>query len=264
MKQRHHRFPLRKLRKPSANHAKPRALPRWWRLGFSEARLTKAKLVVGIMIAIVALISGLLTLLKIYASDEETFKRYADRVVAWHYKTAIWNGYFSSSFEGMVNIAEFNLSDSSMALALQASGNTIGGGMSEKTLCNLFPPQDFKLVRGSISHFGNSAEIQIFEFVQGYTKVYAEFTLQHDGLVLEVTPKRNSRWFGTNTVRLIQHPESTDIDADFRKMDGACKDEKDQHSEIRKQIFDSLVKEGAMKRRGTRDKPASGANARLR
>jgi len=263
IKQRHHHAPLRKLRKPSASHVKPREPQRWWKFGLSESALTKAKLFLGILIAFVALASGFLTLLKIYASDEETFNRYADRAVAWHYKTDIWNGYFSSWFEGLVNIAELNLSDSSMALALQASGNTIDGAMSEKRLCGIFPPQSFKLVRGTISHFGNSAEIQIFEFVQGYTKVYAEFTLHHDGLVLEVTPKRNSRWFGRDTVRLIQHPEST-IDTGFKTMEGACKEEIAQYSEVRKQIFDRLVEEGALKRRGPSDKPTSGASAQLR
>ncbi|MDP1547251.1 MAG: hypothetical protein Q8L87_14655 [Anaerolineales bacterium] len=248
IKQRHRLVPLRKLRKPSAKQVKTGALRRWWKFGFSEGQLTKVKLSFSILIAIVALVSTLLTLLKIYASDEETFKRYADRVVAWHYKTHMWNGYFSSSFEGMVNIAELNLSDSTMQLALQTSGNTIDGGMSEKKLCGIYPPQDFKLVRGAIAHFGNSADIQIFDIVQGYTKIYAEFTLRHDDLVLEVTPKRNSRWFGGETARLVQHPEST-MDVGFKKMEGVCKDENAQHREVGKRIYDKLVRKGAVDRR---------------
>ena len=94
-----------------------------------------------------------------------------------------------------------------MTLALQAVGNTIDGGMSEKRLCGIYPPQDFKLVRGTISHFGNSAEIQIYEFVGGRTKVFAEFTLHHDGLVLEVTPKKNSELCSKRT-RLICHDQT--------------------------------------------------------
>ena len=253
--QRHHRGQRRKLRKPSSAAARL-ASQRWWKFGFSESGLNKAKLLFGVLIAIVALASGLLTLLKIYASDEATFKRYADRAVAWHYKTDLWNGYFSSSYEGMVNIVELNLSESSMALALQASGNTIDGGMSEKQLCGIFPPQDFKLVRGTISHFGNSAEIQIFEFVGGRTTVYAEFTLHHDGLVLEVTPKRNSRWFGRDTLRLLQHPEST-IDTGFKAMKGACKVEIAEHREWLRKEFDRMVETGEIKRRVPPDQPAN-------
>lgn len=240
----------KKLRKPSASRIEVKVSRKWWKFGFSEAALTKAKLLFGVLIAIVALASGLLTLLKIYASDEENFKRYADRAIAWHYKTDLWNGYFTNWFEGMVNIAELNLSDSTMAIALQVSGNTIDGGMAEKKLCGIFPPEDFKLVRGTISHFGNSADIQIFEFVQGHTKIYAEFNLQHDGLVLKVTPKRNSRWFGRDTIRLIHHPEST-IDSGFKEMKGACKEEQAEFREILKKNFDELVKEGEMKPRTT-------------
>jgi len=135
-----------------------------------------------------------------------------------------------------------------MALALQASGNIIDGGMAEKKLCGIFPPQDFKLVRGTISHFGNSAEIQIFEHVGGHTKVYAEFNLHHDGLVLEITPKRNSRWFGRETIRLIQHPEST-IDSGFAQMKGICKDEQTNFREELKKHFDEMIKQGTMKPR---------------
>lgn len=238
----------KKLRKPSTNRVEATVSQRWWKIGFSEAGLTKTKLIFGVLVAIIALASGLLTLLKIYASDEENFKRYADRAVEWHYKTDLWNGYFSNWFEGIVNIAELNLSDSTMTLALQASGNTIDGGMSEKRLCGIFPPQDFKLVRGAISHFGNSAEIQIYEFVQGHTKIYAEFNLKHDGLVLEVTPKRNSRWFGRDTIRLIQHPEST-IDTGFNEMNGACKEEQAEFRKMLKKNFDQSVKEGELKLR---------------
>lgn len=255
---RQRQVPRNKIRKPSA--IKTGAPPkRGWSLGFSESSLNKAKLFFGVLIAIVALASGLLTLLKIYASDEATFKRYADQAVAWHYKTDLWNGYFSNWFEGMVNIEELNLSESSMALALQAAGNAIDGGMSEKQLCSIFPPQDFKLVRGTISHFGNSAEIEIFEFVGGRTTVYAEFTLHHDGLVLEVTPKRNSRWLGKDTVRLIRHPEST-IDTGFKAMEGACKEEIAEHSKLRKQIFDRMVEKGEIKRRGPTDEAAKRAS----
>lgn len=238
----------KKLRKPSVSRIEASTSRQWWKFGFSEAALTKVKLLFGVLVTIVALASALLTLLKIYASDEETFKRYADRAIAWHYKTDLWNGYFSNQFEGIVNIAELNLSDSTMALALQVSGNTIDGGMAEKRLCGIFPPQDFKLVRGTISHFGNSAEIQIFEYVQGHTKMYAEFDLQHDGLVIEVTPKRNSRWFGRDVIRLIHHPEST-IDSGFTEMKGVCKEEQAEFRKMLKKNFDQLVKEGELKPR---------------
>lgn len=261
-KQRYHRVLRKKLRKPSAGATSP-APRRWWRFGLSEGSLNKSKLLVGLLVAIVALASGFLTLLKIYASDEATFKMYADRAVAWHYKTNLWNGYFSNWFEGIVNMEDLNLSESSMTLALQASGNSIDGGMSEKRLCGIFPPQDFKLVRGTISHFGNSAEIQIYEFVGGRTKVFAEFTLHHDGLVLEVTPKKNSRWLGKDTVRLLQHPEST-IDTGFKAMEGACKDEIAEHRKRQKEVFDRMVEKGEIKRRGPSDEPAKRASDQVK
>lgn len=254
------RIPQKKLRKPSSLRATPKN-KKWWRFGLSEGALTKTKLFVGVLVTLVALVTGLLTLLKVHASDEETFKRYADRIVAWHYKTELWHGYFSNFFEGIVNLEEMNLShDSSMTLALQASGNTIDGGMSEKRLCGIFPPKDFKLVRGTISHFGNSAEIQIYEFVQGHTKIYAEFKLHHDGLVLEVTPKWNSRWFGRDTIRLIQHPEST-IDTGFKEMEGTCKEVHARFREMLRESYERLVEEGALKRRTPPDETSSGASA---
>jgi len=253
-------IPRKQLRKPSYTSLNTGASSARWKFGLSESALTKLKLLLGVFIAIVALASAILSLLKIYASDEDTFKRYADRAVAWHYKTDMWNGYFSNWFEGIVNIAELNLSDTSMTLTLQASGNVIDGAMSEKRLCGIFPPQDFKLVRGTISHFGNSADIQIFEIVQGYTKVYAEFSLHHDGLVLEVAPKRNSRWFGRDTVRLIHHPQST-IDTGFEAMKGNCKEEEGRYKKLLKDSFEELVKKGALHRRPISGQPAGGASA---
>ncbi|QFS66510.1 hypothetical protein GCS91_20440 [Delftia tsuruhatensis] len=235
-------IPKKSLRKPSAR-MNLKVKRRVWRMfSVSENGLARTKLMLGVLVTLVALITGLLTLLRIYASDEATFKRYADRAVAWHYKTEQWNGYFSNWSEGLVNIAELNLSETSMALALQATGNTIDGGMSEKKLCGIIPPQDFKLVRGTISHFGNSASITIFEFVRGYTTVYAEFDLRHDGLVLEVTPKRNSRWFGKETLRLIQEHESS-IDTGFEKMKGFCKEEQLAFREMLKKSYEKIESE---------------------
>ncbi|MFA7557111.1 MAG: hypothetical protein WCZ20_04840, partial [Hydrogenophaga sp.] len=114
--------------------------------------------------------------------------------------------------------------------------------------------------RGTISHFGNSAEIQIYEFVQGHTKVYAEFKLHHDGLVLEITPKWNSRWFGRDTIRLIQHPEST-IDTGFKEMEGTCKEEHARFREMLRESYERLVEEGALKQRTPPDETSSGASA---
>ena len=78
--------------------------------------------------------------------------------------------------------------------------------------------------------------------------------------MLEVTPKRNSRWLGKDTVRLIRHPEST-IDTGFKAMEGACNEEIAEHSKLRKQIFDRMVEKGEIKRRGPTDEPAKRASA---
>lgn len=242
IRQNSHIVAKKTLRKPSANRSKLSTRQKWWKFGFSESSLTKTKLLFGVLIGIVALISGILTTLRIYANDEATFRRYADRIEAWHFKTKLWNGYFSNWEEGIVNLVELNLSDSTMALALQTTGRTIDGGMSEKTLCEIAPPSDFKLLRGTISHFGNSADIQIFEFVGGRTKIYAEFSLHHDGLVLEVSPKRNSRWLGTDTTRLIQHSDST-IDSGFEKMKGFCSEEEAKFRAMLRKSIDQVLKE---------------------
>ena len=254
------RMQRRKLRKPSSLRLATRK-KKGWRSLLSEGSLTKTKLFIGVLVTLVALATGVLTMLKVYASDEEAFKRYADRLVAWHYKTELWNGYFSNFGEEIVNLEEMNLSrDSSMTRTLASSGNLIDGGMSEKRLCGIFPPQDFKLVSGSISHFGNSAEIQIFEIVQGHTKVYAEFKLHYDGLVLEVTPKRNSRWFGSDTIRLLQHPGST-VDTGFKQMKGACKDETVRFHEMLRENYKRLFPEGASKAHPPASEPLGDASA---
>jgi len=251
----------KKLKKPSSIRVATGKKKGWRSLGLSEGSLTKTKLFIGVLATLVALATGVLTMLKVYASDEDAFKRYADRLVAWHYKTELWNGYFSNFVEEIVNLEEMNLSkDSSMTLTLSSSGNLIDGGMSEKRLCGIFPPQDFKLVSGTISHFGNSAEIQIFEIVQGHTKVYAEFKLHHDGLILEVTPKRNSRWFGRDTIRLLQHPGST-VDTGFKQMKGACKDETARFHEMLRENYERLVQKGALKAHPPSDEKSGGTNA---
>lgn len=218
----------KKLRKPSGLPKKKHIKKRWWHFGISEANLTKAKAFLGVVIGIVTLASVTLTLATIYIRDEQTFSRIADRLIAWHFKSSLWSGYYNRYFEGIVNLEEMNLTTSStMSLALQSNGSSIDGVMAEKKFCNILPSYDYKLVRGTISHFGNSAEIQVYDFVGGRTVVYAEFRIKTDGLVVEVTPKRNSSWFGSESTRLIQHPDST-VETGFKEMKGLCKDEREK------------------------------------
>ena len=156
--------------------------------------------------AVVTFIAGVLGLLVLYATNKGLFADLSEDYYKWLYDEDAWTGLFNNYPEGVVDMPSMNLSDTNMQLVLTVHRGEIDGVMSEKRLCEVGFPHGYKLVKGQISALSGNASVTVWDIEQGYPKDYAEFNITREGVVVEVTPKSNSRWFGSETIRLAQHP----------------------------------------------------------
>jgi hypothetical protein len=207
----------RTLKKPSVPKPKSVISPRKsWTLQVKDSFTA--------LTAVVSFVAAVLGVLVLYAGNKGLFEDLAKDFYSWLYEEQAWNGLFNNYPEGFVDMASMNLSDTTLQLVLTNQRGSIDGVMSEKRLCKVGFPHDFKLVRGHVSIFGKTASITIWDIEQGYPKDYAEFTLKRDGAILDVTPKNNSLWFGKNTLRIAQYPDVVPDQA-MKNLNGFCSEE---------------------------------------
>jgi hypothetical protein len=159
--------------------------------------------------AVISFIAAVLGLLVLYASNKGLFTDMTNDFYAWFYNEKEWTGAFNNYPEGYVDMASMELSDTSMQLVLTVNRGSIDGVMSDKRLCRVGFPHGYKLVEGKLSLFTDSGTITVWDIEQGYPKNYAQFDMTRKGVTIEVTPKKNSKWFGEETVKIAQHPTIT-------------------------------------------------------
>ena len=126
------------------------------------------------------------------------------------------------------------------------NGGRIDGVISDKKLCKIGFPNGYKLLKGDIGIFGKTAEIQAFDFDQGFLREYAKLAVKRDGVVLEVKAKKGSEWLLPQPIRIAQHP-TTDTDTAMKGLLKFCDEE-------RAELMNLIIK--------NRDKPPPSAEGK--
>ena len=207
------------LKKPSAlSNSKSPSTP-------EKSRITKIKDSFTALTAIVSFVAAVLGLLVLYANNKGAFSELKNDFYVWLYEKDSWTGLFNNFPEGYVDMASMNLSDTGLQLVMIINGGRIDGVISDKKLCKIGFPNGYKLLKWDIGIFGKTAEIQAFDFEQGFLREYAKLAVKRDGVVLEVKAKKGSEWLLPQPIRIAQHP-TTDTDTAMKGLLKFCDEER--------------------------------------
>lgn len=111
-----------------------------------------------------------------------------DQFFNWYGDYAAWKGYWTNYPEGLVDMAEMNLSKEEFRLHIEESaGGVITGTIESRGICENTPVFEQLLMEGEISS-SHRAEIDVFEFVGGYRRNFARLELYRDDYIIEVSP----------------------------------------------------------------------------
>lgn len=175
--------------------------------------------------AIISFVAAVLGLLVLYANNKGAFSEIKDDFYTWIYERDAWTGLFNNFPEGYVDMASMNLSDTDLQLVIAVNGGRIDGVIADKKLCKIGFPNGYKLLKGNIGFFGNTADVQAFDFEQGFIREYAKLEINREGVVLEVKAEKGSEWLLPQPIRIAQHP-TTDTDAGMKGLLKFCDEER--------------------------------------
>lgn len=193
--------------------------------GYSFHLLTrKVASVLSSIRTIIAVAVAMFGALLGYLTNRGAVDSFAREISAWAYGDNVWSGLFNGSGEGYVDASSMKLSDTSMQLVLIAKNGEINGVASEKGLCKVGAPYDFKLVRGSALPFSTSVSVDVFDFEYGYLVIYAKMVIALDGPVVEVSPRESKKWTNDENIRLVKAPD-VNVDDAMASLSGFCSDE---------------------------------------
>ncbi|MDO8769984.1 MAG: hypothetical protein Q7K57_15005 [Burkholderiaceae bacterium] len=152
------------------------------------------------------------------------YERVSNQFLAWYYEDSAWEGLWSASPEGYVDLGDMKLSDVDMKLHLLVEHGRVGGEIAMKTICQAAPMFDYLLLEGKIS--GDTAIVTVFDFIGGERKNFFRFTAKRDGVVVTVSLKEGSPEWLPAPARIGLHP-LRDGDDPYKSLIGTCSAEKE-------------------------------------
>ena len=136
---------------------------------------------------------------KLPGEIEKTWTQYA----SWRHDDQAWTGDWSTFPEGILDVTDMRLSEGvDLKITLLAEGGELGGVIAAGTICSALP-YDYLQVRGRVS--GNTAQLEVWDILQGQQVVFDRLKLIRDGDVITVHPAAGSDWFPANA-RIGKHP----------------------------------------------------------
>lgn len=152
-------------------------------------------------------------------------ERVSNQFLAWHYEDRAWEGLWSATPEGYVDIGDMKLSDVDVKLHLIVERGNIGGEIAMKSICRVLPMFDYLLLEGKIS--GNTATITAFDFIGGHRKNFFRFLAKRDGAVITTTLKEGAPEWLPIAARIGLHPPRDGEDP-YKALNGTCSTEKEE------------------------------------
>jgi len=150
------------------------------------------------------------------------YQRVSGQFLTWYYEDREWEGLWSASPEGYVDIGDMKLSDVDIKLHLAVEHGRIGGEIATKAICRAVPMFDYLLLEGQIS--GNTATVTAFDFIGGERKNFFRFTVQRDGAVIAISLKEGSPEWLPPAARIGLHPGNEDP---YKSLTGTCSVERE-------------------------------------
>ena len=133
---------------------------------------------------------------------------------SWIKEDSDWTGKWTAHPEGFADLADMQLSDVDLEVAIWATEGYIDGTIATKRICKEFPMNNYILLEGSV--FGDSAKVTAWDLVGGHRVEFARLTLKRDGYLMTVTPTDgNKEWFPA-TSRIARDPSAPE---DKKKLD---------------------------------------------
>lgn len=131
----------------------------------------------------------------------------SDLYLSWLKEDDKWTGNWSNYPEGIVNMADMNLSDGiDLKMSIVSNNGNIGGEISTGAICKNVPHVDFLMIRGKVS--GLTARVTVWDIIGGKTFTFAELDLVRKNNVITVKAvSGNSDWFPSGA-RIGKHPYS--------------------------------------------------------
>ena len=173
------------------------------------------KLVNSILIFLVGMITGILVLPE---QLNQFFDEYPVLRERWLSATQ-WTGMYSSFPEGVVNMAELDLSwESDVTISLNYSEEThsVDGYIHSDTFCEMGLLYRNVLLVGSPSIWApNRLDMYAFEVVGGYTVTLGKIRIDRDGGIIAVTSIENTGGLFEDTLRLAAGSELKEEEQEF-------------------------------------------------
>ncbi len=143
-----------------------------------------------------------------------------DQYMSWLKEDKNWEGDWSNFPEGIVNMADMQLSeDVDLKISISSKNGQVDGMIATGAICKNVPYFDFLMLRGNVS--GDTAHLEAWDIVGGKSRVFAKIDLVRKDDVITVKPLAGAKSWFPNDARIGRHPSA---EPDF--MSGYCKEKR--------------------------------------
>lgn len=143
----------------------------------------------------------------------------------WYGDFPSWKGHWSNNPEGIVNIADLNLTSQPLHLSINDTANgQISGWIESQQICDGIPYFDTLQVSGNIKS-SRYAEVVVFDFIGGFRKDFGKLKLLRDNGTMMVVAVSDPIGIFPKNAKIGLHPDSLIDEAEIGNF---CPDKKMQ------------------------------------
>lgn len=162
---------------------------------------------VGSVAALALMLTNINSILSNARALPGEWRKTSDQFFEWYGEYEAWKGHWTNYPEGLVDMAELNLSNEDFRINIDESDDgRIAGTIETKGICEKIPIFEELLMDGSISS-SRRATIEAFDYIGGYRRVFATLNLRRDGLVMTVTPRTDPAGLFREETRIALDPD---------------------------------------------------------
>ncbi|MGA9582071.1 MAG: hypothetical protein WBR13_08900 [Allosphingosinicella sp.] len=168
----------------------------------------------GSIAALALLLTNINSILSNARALPSEARKTSEQFFEWYGEYDAWKGHWTNFPEGLVDMAELNLSQEDFRIDIDEIKNgAIAGMIESKGICEKTPFFERFSIEGNISN-ASIAKINVFDYVDGYKRIFAQLTLRRKGGVMTVIPDADPMGAFNQETRIALDPDEFKGDDD--------------------------------------------------
>ncbi len=159
------------------------------------------------VVSLALVLTNINTILREVRETPEEYRKTSSQFFNWWYEYDQWPGRWTSDAQGYVDLASLHLGPMTTELNLDVMNDgTLTGVIETQSICDGVPYFEELMILGTITG-ANSADLELYAYVDGRRLTYATLRAQRDDYFMTLMPRHDQMNLFAEETRIAKNPD---------------------------------------------------------